>query len=88
MREMTEELMEMETNTKILEDFEQELTDLINKHCLENWGNIPDFVIAKAMMYSFYDLNTICEYRDDWYGVHLEPGNKYFKEERRNGNEI
>ena len=67
--------------TDQIKKFRKELTELINKHSIENWANIPDFILAEYLTECLADF---CYYTDKikrWYGVHLEPGNSHFIEE-------
>lgn len=48
-------------------EFREELTKLINKHCLENDANIPDFLIAQHIITSIMAINTIVSCLDTWY---------------------
>lgn len=75
-----EEIEVLEKLISEREQFRKELIKLINKYSLENDANTPDFIIADCMISSYLTMNEINFKRDEWYGVHLEPGNKYFKE--------
>lgn len=65
----------------IYSDFEKELTLLINKYNLDNYSNIPDYIIAKQLVNCFRNIDSLCNDRDRWFGVNLEPGNVYCIEE-------
>ena len=56
-----------------------ELTTLLNGYSEENESNTPDFILAKYMLMCLENFNVATRERDRWYGVHLEPGNKYFR---------
>jgi hypothetical protein len=56
------------------EAFEDELTALLNKHCMENGSNTPDFILARYLVQCLVNYNTISMRREDWYKVHLTPG--------------
>ena len=55
-----------------------ELTTLLNGYSEENESNTPDFLLAKFVLQCLEAFNVTTRARDRWYGVHLEPGNKYF----------
>ncbi len=57
----------------------QELEILLNGYSEENESNTPDFILAKYMLMCLENFNVATIERDRWYGVHLEPGNKYFR---------
>ncbi len=57
----------------------RELEIVLNGYCEENESNTPDFILAKFMLACLENFNVATRERDRWYGVHLEPGNKYFK---------
>ncbi len=71
---------EKQANTKEHGDFVKELADLINGHSIENIANVPDFILAEHMYQSMRVFCSTAIRRDRWYGVHLEPGNKYFND--------
>lgn len=55
-------------------NFEEELTELINKCCEENKSNTPDFILALFMLACLKAFNRgICD-RDTWYKINPEPG--------------
>jgi hypothetical protein len=58
--------------------FRAELECLINKHCMENNSNTPDFVLTEYIMCCLAAYDTATKERDRWYGVHLEPANSHF----------
>jgi len=62
-----------------MNEFEKELTHLINRNCQENGCNTPDFILAEYMRACLDNFNKTTKARDRWYSVHLEPGNKHFK---------
>ncbi|OFW61754.1 MAG: hypothetical protein A2Z35_05850 [Actinobacteria bacterium RBG_19FT_COMBO_36_27] len=47
--------------------FEKELSDLINRHSLENGSDTPDFVLAKYLSDCLTTFNKAIEKRDEWY---------------------
>jgi len=57
-----------------------ELEELLNRACEENESNTPDFILADYLIACLFAFNQATKARDHWYGVHLEPGNKYFEE--------
>lgn len=59
-----------------MSDFQKELEHLINKHSVENGSNTPDFILAEYLMacLTAFDLFTLK--REEWYGVHHEPGSR------------
>ena len=59
----------------------RELEIVLNGYCEENESNTPDFILAKFMLACLENFNVATRERDRWYGVHLEPGNKYFKKD-------
>lgn len=55
--------------------FEKELEDLINKHCIENESNTPDFLLSLFLRSCLNNLNKIIKDRDKWYhGEVCAPG--------------
>ena len=62
-----------------MSDFEQELSELINRYSGENNSNTPDFILATYINLCLAAFDDAVRRRDKWYGVHLEPGNKHFE---------
>jgi len=56
-----------EKTRKNLEDFESELTHLINCHSLENLSNTPDFILARYLMECMRNFNITTNDRNTWY---------------------
>jgi len=69
---MTEQ--EQKKKLQLIEDF----ATAINKVSAENGSNTPDFILANYLCMCLEIFDHTVKDRDDWYGVHLEPGNKYF----------
>ena len=55
-----------------------EMGDLLNAHGAENGSNTPDFVLATYLARCLDVFDEITQARDQWYSVHLEPGDSYF----------
>ena len=55
---------------------------ILNKHCAENESNTPDFILAEYLIHCIGSFNQATVERDKWYGVHLEPTNRYFDEKK------
>lgn len=47
--------------------FEQELEHLINKHCMENGSDTPDFILAQFLSGVLHVWNAAVMRREDWY---------------------
>lgn len=56
------------------ETLEKELTTLLNKHCVENDSNTPDFILAQYLMECLILFNRTIMKRSQWYGRHDVPG--------------
>jgi hypothetical protein len=48
--------------------FLKDLERLINKHCLENTSNTPDWILAQHMLAALETFNATTNAREDWYG--------------------
>ena len=57
-----------------MNEFENELTSLINKYSMENGSDTPDFILAKYLVACLRAFSTTVRNRDNWYGVSLYPG--------------
>jgi len=51
-----------------IDQFEKELEQLINKFCLENDSNTPDFILAKYLVECYHTFNETINVRENWYG--------------------
>ncbi len=56
------------------DQFQRELTALINKHSIENGSNTPDFILAAYLMSCLEDFEDVVKDRDSWYGIAPKPG--------------
>jgi hypothetical protein len=66
-------------NKERIEDFRKELKALVNRYSLEGFGdgNVPDYILADVMVNALISFNLHHKDVCRWYGVKLEPGNKY-----------
>lgn len=48
-------------------EFEEELTKLINRHSIENVGNIPDYMLAADVCDYIERLGELMKARDKWF---------------------
>ena len=60
---------------------------MLNKNCVENESNTPDFILAEYLLKCLNAFENAIQYRDKWYGVHLEPTNKYFLKDKEESND-
>lgn len=49
-------------------DFQRDLTSVINRHCQEFPGNIPDFIIAEYLVDCLKNLHETTMKRERWFG--------------------
>lgn len=56
----------------------EEIAAVLNKKCVENESNTPDFILAAYLIECLESFETAIKRRDKWYSVHLEPANSYF----------
>lgn len=70
-------------NKKLYDALIKGFTDVINRNCAENEANIPDFIIAEALVRCYNGLNYAMKARDKWYSVNLEPANSRFTDGER-----
>lgn len=52
--------------------FEKELEDAINRTCMENGSNTPDFILAKYLVNCLKAFNKASKDREKWYGKELK----------------
>ena len=50
-----------------MEEFEKDLTILINKHSIESESDTPDFVLAKYLVKCLQAYESTVVKRDEWY---------------------
>jgi len=53
---------------KNADQFKAELTQLINRHSMENGANIPDFLIANYLVECLRNLNFLVNENNTWNG--------------------
>jgi hypothetical protein len=63
--------------------FREDLTALINVRGRENKSNTPDYLLAAYLESCLIAFEAYVNQRDDWYGVHLSPGESRFLETDR-----
>jgi len=51
-----------------LEDFKKELTKLINKHSIENYADMPDFIMAQMVCDFIETTGASIKTTLDWHG--------------------
>lgn len=56
-----------------------ELQQLLNGYSAEKNSNTPDYLLAEFLERCLDAFDSAVRQRDQWYGVHLEPGNTYFE---------
>jgi hypothetical protein len=64
---------------KLLDD----LTELLNKHLVENTSNTPDYILADYMLSTLAAYECACQARDAWYGINPEPGRPFLTRRRK-----
>ena len=56
------------------EEFEIELSKLVNRFSLEGGSDTPDFIVAESMALAMDVVHRAIQERDEWYGIALQPG--------------
>lgn len=54
--------------------FKKELSDLINRHCIENGSNTPDYMLADYLFACLENFERTTQQRETWYGRDARPG--------------
>lgn len=52
-------------------EFEKELTNLLNRYCIENQSDTPDFILSEYLLDCLKTFNKTTNKRSKWYG---QPG--------------
>ena len=58
---------------EITTEFKKELEDLINRYCIENGSDTPDFILANYLVGCVENFNFAVSAREVWYGRMVEP---------------
>ena len=53
--------------------FERELVTLINRHCMENDSDTPDYMLAEYIVKCLEAFNQTVKRRERWYGRGTKP---------------
>lgn len=69
-------LTELGVNMSNIENFQKELTNLINKHSLDNDANTPDYILSNILTDVLTSIIVRTKERDDWYNTDHDIGNK------------
>ena len=56
-----------------MSDFYKELERLINKHCMENESNTPDWILAGYIKSALSAFTAAVQQRETWYGRDARP---------------
>jgi hypothetical protein len=56
-----------------MNEFEKELSELINRYSKENDSNTPDFLLAEYLTECLNTFSVIMKKRDKWYGGSAPP---------------
>lgn len=57
------------------ERFVKELEEVINRNCMENGSNTPDFMLAEYMFWCLRGFDKFVNMREYWYGrENVAPG--------------
>jgi len=59
------------------EEFQKELTELINKHSMENASNTPDWLLAQYLSGCLAIFTTAIQQRESWYGHDPRPSEPF-----------
>ena len=51
-----------------MDKFKKELEELINKHCVENRADVPDFILAEMVCGFIESIGAQIKKTLDWYG--------------------
>lgn len=69
-------MSDVETNVEVTDEvetkkgipiFRKELENLINRHCMENGSNTPDFILARYMAECLDAFDKAVKTRTEWY---------------------
>ena len=52
-----------------MSEFEEELSDLLNKHSKENLCNTPDFILARYLCDCLTAFKSAVNHRTNWWGT-------------------
>jgi hypothetical protein len=55
--------------------FQEELVSLINRYCMENGSNTPDFLLAEYLVGCLEVFNDTVRKREKWYTPEKSRGN-------------
>ena len=56
-----------------MQTFDQGLTDLINKHCVENESDTPDWILAQYIRGCLNAFTVATQQRENYYGRDPRP---------------
>ena len=55
-------------------ELERALSGLLNRHCMENESNTPDWILAQYLLGCLAVFELAVRQREGWYGRPVEPG--------------
>ena len=62
-----EQVLKDKAQAEIKKNFRKDLTRLINRYCIENGSNTPDFIIADYLISCLGTFNSAVNQRRNWY---------------------
>jgi len=65
-------------------EFQNDLSELINKYSYENESNTPDFLLAEYLSDCLVSYNKLLNKRNKWYGRKEVPGTGIINIEEEN----
>ena len=57
----------------VVKTLEEELTEVLNRHCAENPSNTPDYILAGYLMACLDAFNVAVQMRETWHGRDARP---------------
>jgi len=60
-----------------MKNLHSELANILNRYSCENESDTPDFILAEYLMNCLSAFELASNKREDWYGCHHEPGQRF-----------
>lgn len=68
---MAQARVSMKGHEMVPADFQSELCALINKHSVEQCGDVPDYILARYLCDCIEAFHVAAKSRDKWFGQDL-----------------
>jgi hypothetical protein len=68
-------MSEQPDEAPVVNDFERDLAEVLNKHSMDNGSNTPDYILARYLIRCLDNFREVNQERESWFGTPLRINN-------------